>query len=89
MKKFLALNLSDVVYIMLKNVKMPTIVRILTFRRKINFVLGSVEHGKFYNLGACSYTSTIAMSKASHGKCQKSVLHKKKKRFDISYEKPH
>ena len=39
MKKFVALILSDVVFIMLINVKMPTIVGILTFISKINFVL--------------------------------------------------
>ena len=38
-KKFLALSLSDVVFIMLINVKMPTIVGILTFMSMINFVL--------------------------------------------------
>ena len=38
-KKFLALCLSGVVSIMLINVKMPTIVGILTFIRMINFVL--------------------------------------------------
>ena len=44
MKKFLALSLSDVVFIMLINVKMPTIVGILTFMSRINFVLSLVEH---------------------------------------------
>ena len=44
MKKFLALSLSDVVFIMLINVKMPTIVGILTFMSRINFVLSRVEH---------------------------------------------
>ena len=39
MKMFLALSLSDVVFIMLINVKMPTIVGILTFMSRINFVL--------------------------------------------------
>ena len=39
MKEFLALSLSDVVFIMLINVKMPTIVGILTFMSRINFVL--------------------------------------------------
>ena len=39
MKKFLALGFSDVVFIMLINVKMPTIVGILTFMSRINFVL--------------------------------------------------
>ena len=35
---FLALSLSDVVFIQLINVKMPTIVGILTFNSRINFV---------------------------------------------------
>ena len=51
MKKFLALSLSDVVFIMLINVKMPTIVGILTvitFMSRINFVLSRVEHGKSF-----------------------------------------
>ena len=39
MLNFLALSLSDVVFIMLINVKMPTIVGILTFMSRINFVL--------------------------------------------------
>ena len=39
MKMFLALSLSDDVFIMLMNVKMPTIVGILTFMSRINFVL--------------------------------------------------
>ena len=38
-KKFLALSVSDVVFIMLINVKMSTIVGILTFMNWINFVL--------------------------------------------------
>ena len=38
-KKFLALSLSDLVFIMLINVKMPTIVGILTFMSRINFML--------------------------------------------------
>ena len=36
---FLALSLSDVVFIMLINVKRPTVVGILTFMNRINFVL--------------------------------------------------
>ena len=52
MKKFLALSLSDVAFIMLINVKMPTIVGILTFMSRINFLLSLVEHGKsFITLG--------------------------------------
>ena len=48
MKKLLALRLSDVVFIMLINSKMPTIVGILTFINRINFVLSKVEHGKSF-----------------------------------------
>ena len=39
MKEFIALSLSDGLFIMLINVKMPTIIDILTFMSKINFVL--------------------------------------------------
>ena len=38
-KKCLGLSLSDVVFIMLINDKMPTIIGILTFMSRINFVL--------------------------------------------------
>ena len=38
-KIFLALKLSDAVFIMLINVNMPTIVGILTFMSRINFML--------------------------------------------------
>ena len=37
--KYLSLSLSDVVFIMLINVKMPTIVGIITFMSRINFML--------------------------------------------------
>ena len=47
-KTFLAFKLSDVVYIMLINVKMPTIVGILTFMSMINFMLSWVEHEKSF-----------------------------------------
>ena len=50
---FLAFKLSDVVFVMLINFKMPTIVDILIFRRRINFVISCIEHGKkLYNLMA-------------------------------------
>ena len=50
MKKFFnVLSLSDV-FIMLINVKMPTIVGILSFKSRINFVLNSWK--KFFNLKA-------------------------------------
>ena len=48
MKKFLALSLSDVVFIMLINVKMPTIVGILTFMSRLNYVLSWVEYEKSF-----------------------------------------
>ena len=46
--RFLALSLSDVVFIMLIIVKMPTIVGILTFIIRINFVLSRVEYEKSF-----------------------------------------
>ena len=50
MKKFIALSLSDVVFTMLINLKMPLIVGILTFMSRI--LCSAAEHEKFYNLGA-------------------------------------
>ena len=47
-KTFPALSLSDVVFIMLINVKMPTIVGILTFMSRIKFMLSRVEHEKSF-----------------------------------------
>ena len=38
-KDFLAFKLSDVLFIMLINIKMPTVVGILTFMSMINFML--------------------------------------------------
>ena len=46
MEKFIALSLSDDVFILLIHVKMPTIVGILTFLSRINFALSCVEQGK-------------------------------------------
>ena len=43
-KDLFALILSDVVFIMLINVKMATIVGILTFMSMIQFILRRVEH---------------------------------------------
>ena len=51
-KKFLALSLSEVVFIMLINVKMPTIVGILAFMSRIDFVSAELSTKKFYNLKA-------------------------------------
>ena len=47
-KDFLALEYSDVVFILLINVKMPTIVGILTFISRINFMHSSVELEKSF-----------------------------------------
>ena len=47
-KKFLALSVSDVVFILLIKVKMPTIVGILTFMSRINLVLSRVECEKSF-----------------------------------------
>ena len=47
-KTVLAFKLSDVVFIMLINVKMSTFVGILTFMGMISFILSLVEHGKSY-----------------------------------------
>ena len=49
MQIFLAFKLLDVeLFIMLINVKMPTIVGILTFMSRINFVFNLVEHEKSF-----------------------------------------
>ena len=47
-KTLLAFICSDVVFIMLINVKMPTIVSILTFMSKINFVLSCLSMKKSF-----------------------------------------
>ena len=46
---FFCLKQSNVVFILLINVKMPTIVGILTFMSRINFKLSWGEHEKFHN----------------------------------------
>ena len=43
---------SDAVFILLINVKMPTIVGILTLMSRINIIIGWVEHIQIYNLEA-------------------------------------
>ena len=43
-----AFKFSDLVFIMLINVKMPTIVGILTFMSMIHFLLSCVEHEKSF-----------------------------------------
>ena len=49
---FFALNPSDIVFILLINIKMPTIVGISTFMSRINDMLSWIEHKKsFINSG--------------------------------------
>ena len=48
MKNSLALSLSDVLFILLINVKMPVIVGILTFMSRINYVLSRGEYEKSF-----------------------------------------
>ena len=47
-RDFLAFKLSNVVFIMQINVKMPTIVGILTFISMIIFMLTYIEHDKSF-----------------------------------------
>ena len=69
--KMLALKLSDAVFIKLINAKMPTIVGILTFISRINFIVSRVEHKiifivtashyiTYYSLMACGFMLLIA-----------------------------
>ena len=59
-KTLLAFKLSDLVFIKLINVKMSTIVGILTFMSLINFMLSWVEYEKkFYNLGSWSLVHCV------------------------------
>ena len=61
MKKFLALSLSDVVFSMLINVKMPTIVGILKFMSRLNFVLSWVEYEKKFITSGPGFFATNSM----------------------------
>ena len=63
-KIFLAYKLSDVLFIKLINVKMLTIVDILTFISMINFMLRGVEHEKSFitsepGVGTLSITAAL------------------------------
>ena len=51
MKKFLALSLSDIVFIMLINAKMPMIVGILTFMSRINLCSAELSMKSFITSG--------------------------------------
>ena len=71
MMKFFALSLSDVVFIMLINIKMPTIVvGILTFMSRIHLVLNGVEYEKkFYNLWAWPAEAITWLKSIIHKSC--------------------
>ena len=66
----IVLSLSDVVFIMLINVKMQTIIGILAFMSRINFVLSWVAHKKsFKTLGpeqTKSFSNQIHQNKTLH-----------------------
>ena len=51
---FLGLDKHTMLFFLIINVKMSTIVGILTFMRRKNFMLSLVEHVIFHNLGARS-----------------------------------
>ena len=61
LKTFFAFKLSDVVFIMLINDKLPTIVGILTFMGMINFMLSWVEHEKIFITSGPEYLTTSAI----------------------------
>ena len=69
-KKFLALSLSAVVFIMLINIKMPTIVGILIFMSMINFVLSWVEYEKSF---ITSGTGLLLFSSEIRLPCRKPI----------------
>ena len=52
-KSLFAFKLSDVGFMMLINVEMPTIVDILTFMSMIKSMSSLVEYGNIYYLGLC------------------------------------
>ena len=64
MKKFLALRISGVEFVMLINVKMPLIVGILTIISRINFALSSVEHVQNFITSRPHHSSRSSSSKA-------------------------
>ena len=70
MKKFLAFSLSDVVFIMLINVKMPTVVRILIFISWINFVTAELSVKSFITSGpgllTLQNTKPVQIAQLSH-----------------------
>ena len=64
--RFLALDFSDVVFILLKIVEMPSIVGILTFTSRINFVLSeSVTNTSLTELSMKNVTSVSVVSEFS------------------------
>ena len=62
---FLALNPSGILFILLINVKMPTIVGTLTFMSRINFVLSWFEHYIFITSRSRRNTLSNAFDKST------------------------
>ena len=62
-KAFLVFKLSDGVFIMLINVKMPTIVGILTFMSMLNFVLSWDEHEKSLITSRAGHKSPLIITR--------------------------
>ena len=56
---FSCLKHSDVVFILHINVKMPTIVGILTFLNRINFMLSLVEHEQSFIASGTAWTVQV------------------------------
>ena len=85
---FLVLKLSDAVFILLINVKMPTIVGILTFMSRMNFMLQlSWEWKQFYTLGTVlQVTGWAPVVCWSH---IKSVLLWRHRQWIVSWQRVH
>ena len=66
---FIALSLSEVVFIMLINVKMPTVVCILTFMSMIHFMLSWVEHEKSFSTSGPGGLTLSASVSADNKSC--------------------
>ena len=68
---FLAFKLSDVIFIMLINFKMPTIVGILTYMSMINFMLSWVEHEKSFITSWPSLAHLLLYTEKKEGKWER------------------
>ena len=69
-----ALSLSDAVFTMLLNVKMSTIVGILTFMSRLNFVLSSIEYEKSFITSGPGFQLFDTLMVFSENILKKSIL---------------